>query len=84
MNHVLKRSIFPQITLKCLRLNLHSLCQKSAYVHDFNGYFYEFQQYLCLRQTSAHFTKSSALLCQIFDLRPVFTTALENGHSAEM
>ena len=84
MHYVLKRSIFPQITLKCPRLNLHSLCQKSAYGHDFNAYFYEFPQYLYLRQKSAHFTKGSALLYQISDVRPVFTTALENGHSAKM
>ena len=37
-----------------------------------------------LHQKSAHFTKISALLCQISDLRPVFTTALENDHSAKM
>ena len=84
MHYVLKRSIFPQITLKCLRLNLHSLCQKSADGHDFNGYFYEFPQYLYLHQKSAHFTKSSVYLCQTSDLRPVFSTALENGHSAKM
>ena len=63
---------------------MHSLCQKSADGHDFNGYFYEFPQYLYLRQKSAHFTKSSALLCQIYDLRPVFITALENGQSAKV
>ena len=53
MHYVLKRSIFPQITLKCLRLNLHSLCQKSADGHDFNGYFTNFHN-ICIYIKRVH------------------------------
>ena len=53
MHYVLKRSIFPQITQKCLRLNLHSLCQKSADGHDFNGYFTNFHN-ICIYIKRVH------------------------------
>ena len=69
------------LTLNCL--NLHSLCQKSAYRHDFNGYFYEFPQIFVSTSKECTFHQKFGFIMSNTWFQTSFHNSLENGYSAK-